>query len=162
MGMLSSSPWSARIMLACSYAAWLGIMVLLGSLESRWAGIACGVLLVLIWLPFDVYRKRNELQEWLPIHLVVVLGASLTMLLLNDDVKEDRSFWWTFCEYYLLRGFLALVFLRLTWQVEKRMERRAKIKWDAFLEDRRRAPHGRPELRFAGKPPTTEREIGTL
>lgn len=117
--------------------------------DKRWAGIGFSILLVLLWLPFDVYRKRREWLVALPGHVVIALGASLGIILMAHD-KElgGRSERWS----HLLFGFLSALFGWIQFKADRVLERRSGESMRELLETRRRAPKHKPVMRFAGRP----------
>ena len=143
------SPWPARVLLAISYLVWIGAMIQFGRMEANWAWNAASILLVLIWLPIDVYRKRKEWLLALPVHVVFVLGVAFTIVITSHDMElHRRSHNWVNLSY----AFLGAVSAALQLFVDSIMERRAQQQMRAFLEERGAAPKRKPVLRFAGKP----------
>jgi hypothetical protein len=143
----SLSPWFWKIFLLGVYLIWVGAMLQAGSMEPRWAGVAAGTLLVLIWLPWDVYHKRHEWLVWLPMHVTVVIATVLILTLMADNkgMGKDTALW-----YRPLHAALGGIFWTTHFFAERIKARRDAGRTEAFLAERRAAPKKKPVPRFAG------------
>ena len=143
------SPWFGRIALLGIYLIWVGAMLQAGRMETRWAGITAGTLLVLIWLPYDVFRKRHEWLVWLPMHITIVIAVAVTITLMAEDkgVGREPQAW-----LRPLHGDLGVIFWTIHQFTDGIMERRAAERMKAFIEERRSALKKKPVARFAGRP----------
>jgi hypothetical protein len=141
--------WLARIALLGIYVIWVATMVRLGSMETKEAGIAAGTLLVLIWMPYDIYRKRHEWLVWLPMHIAIAIAAAVTITLLAEDapIGTEPGTW-----VRPLQAAIGGVFWAIQLFTNGVMERRAAERMKAFIEERRTAPKQKPVARFAGRP----------
>lgn len=143
-----ASSWPARVLLLGIYLIWVGVLLLCAHSEAKWAGVLAGILLVLIWLPYDVHHKRHELLTWLPLHATVVVAATLIVWFVLSDHPHGAQ------EGILEKGVLWLIsgtyslFQHLGNQV---WERREAERTRRFVEERRGAPKVRPVARWAGK-----------
>jgi hypothetical protein len=124
-------------------------MLHLGGMESKWASVAAGTLLVLIWLPYDVYHKRREWLVWLPMHVTAVIAAALVLTLMADDkgFGKEPAVW-----YQPVNAALGAIFWTTQFFAERIKARRDAEQAEAFFAERRAAPKKKPVPRFAGRP----------
>jgi hypothetical protein len=145
------SRWAPRFALCSVYGAWIGGLYLAAKGSGALYGGIFAFLGIMLWLPYDIYRYREDLSPRIPMLTTVTIGVGTLVFIIAWFGKSIDS---KFIEYFMklmmvgLGAFLNFFEMRM----EEVQEKKAAVKMQEFISERKKAPRVKPVLRFAGRP----------